>query len=98
MVPSVLLALKLARVLEAPLETLFDLDDGCTIPSSASYEQHRKIVVSAPPPKLGRGHKPTFVKSCCAVRLGVGEPDLHRLRAVVRKETDAYNPNLEIAK
>ncbi|MEO6865246.1 MAG: hypothetical protein ABI229_07335, partial [Gemmatimonadaceae bacterium] len=36
MVPSMLLALKLARVLEAPLETLFDLDDGCAIPSSAS--------------------------------------------------------------
>ncbi len=35
MVPSVLLALKLARVLEVYLDTLFHLDDSCAIPSSA---------------------------------------------------------------
>jgi putative transcriptional regulator len=32
MVPSVLLALKLARALEVPLETLFQLDDGSAVP------------------------------------------------------------------
>ena len=49
MVPSVLLALKLARVLGVPVETLFRLDDGTAAPPSRPQGPSTSTITLNPP-------------------------------------------------